>query len=316
MVVSARVTIPRTWIGSGAVERHEVEVLLVLGEELHFGRAADRLRVSPSRVSRTLQSVERRIGAPLFERSSRQVALTPIGRRLLEELRPGCDQIQQAVRQAVRAGRGIEGVLSIGFGSPGAGRMILAVAQRFRVDHPGVEVRIRELHMSDGVTGWRSDRYDMVLIGRPVCEPEFVTGPVLISEARMLAVSARHPLAAQESISTEDLAAVGLFRMPGSLPAAMVEDRAPRQTPGGRPIANCGVAYSGEEILTRVGAGEGAFILGAQAIRYHPRPDVVYLPIEDAPPIERGFAWRACRETACVRAFNAAAVKVGVSQLL
>ncbi|MFQ6329101.1 hypothetical protein ACLMAL_23600 [Nocardia sp. CWNU-33] len=109
-------------------------------------------------------------------------------------------------------------------------------------------------------------------------------GPVLISETRMLAMSSRHPLAARTSISLEDLATVGLLRMPGSLPAAMVDDRAPRQTPSGRPIARAGVGYSGQEILARVGAGEAAFVVGAHMTCYHMRPDVAYVPIDDAPP--------------------------------
>lgn len=68
------------------VERLEIEVFLALAEELHFGRTAERLGVSQSRVSQIVKGIERRIGAPLFDRTSRRVALTPLGRQLRTDL--------------------------------------------------------------------------------------------------------------------------------------------------------------------------------------------------------------------------------------
>ncbi|MET8301151.1 LysR family transcriptional regulator [Micromonospora sp. NPDC005211] len=64
------------------LERYEIETFLTLAEELHFGRTGERLRVSTGRVSHVVRKLERRIGAPLFERTSRVVRLTPIGVRL------------------------------------------------------------------------------------------------------------------------------------------------------------------------------------------------------------------------------------------
>ncbi len=63
--------------------RQELESFLVLAEELHFGRTAERLRVSTAQVSQTIRKLERRIGVPLFTSTSRRVELTPVGRQLL-----------------------------------------------------------------------------------------------------------------------------------------------------------------------------------------------------------------------------------------
>lgn len=79
------------------MERHEIEVFLALAEELHFARTAQCLRISPGRVSQTIKALERRIGGALFERSSRHVALTPVGRQLCAHLAPAHRRIQQAV---------------------------------------------------------------------------------------------------------------------------------------------------------------------------------------------------------------------------
>ncbi len=70
------------------MERHEVDAFLAVAEELHFSRAAERLRLSTARVSQTIQRLERRVGAPLFERTSRMVRLTPIGRQFRDDLEP------------------------------------------------------------------------------------------------------------------------------------------------------------------------------------------------------------------------------------
>lgn len=70
------------------MERDEIECFLLLAEELHFGRTADRMRLFRARVSQLVQRLERRVGAPLFVRTSRRVALTSLGRQLRSDLEP------------------------------------------------------------------------------------------------------------------------------------------------------------------------------------------------------------------------------------
>ncbi|MFF2550342.1 LysR family transcriptional regulator [Nocardia sp. NPDC058058] len=292
------------------MERYEIEAFLAVAEELHFGRAAERLRVSTGRISQTVKGLERRFGAVLFERTSRRVALTPIGRTLYDDLKPGLRQVQQALDRATNSGRGTDGIIDVGFVGAAAGQLILETTKVFRAEHPGAEVRFREVQITDGLESWRSETYDMVLISRPIDEPDLVTGPTLISEQRMLALPRTHRLATGTELSLEDLAEVTLLRMPGTVPDSVLDDRTPARTPGGRPIAHGPVVHTFQEVLARIGAGEGGFVVGAQVTRFYLRPDVVYLPLRDAPPIEWGFVWRASRETARVRAFNDAALRV------
>lgn len=72
--------------------RHELEAFLTLAEELHFGRTAARLHVSTARISQTIRSLELRVGARLFARTSRRVSLSPVGQQLLDDLRGHRDQ--------------------------------------------------------------------------------------------------------------------------------------------------------------------------------------------------------------------------------
>jgi DNA-binding transcriptional LysR family regulator len=97
------------------LERHEFDAFLTLSEELHFGRTAERLRVSTARVSQTIRKLERQVGSPLFIRTSRRVELTAVGRQLYDDLRPARNMIDTAMQRAIDAGRGFTGTLRAGF---------------------------------------------------------------------------------------------------------------------------------------------------------------------------------------------------------
>src|SRR5215510_2897054 len=96
------------------MEQRDIEIFLTLAEELHFGRTAERPHVSTARVSQTIKKLERRVEATLFERTSRQVALTPTGRRLDDDLRPAYQQSREGGDRAIAAARGVEGELRAG----------------------------------------------------------------------------------------------------------------------------------------------------------------------------------------------------------
>jgi DNA-binding transcriptional LysR family regulator len=100
------------------MERREIEIFLTLAEELHFGRTAQRLFISQARVSQTIATLERRFGVALFDRTSRRVALTPVGAALHADVRAGYDRIQAGIAAAVAAGRGVTGTLTVGLEAP------------------------------------------------------------------------------------------------------------------------------------------------------------------------------------------------------
>jgi DNA-binding transcriptional LysR family regulator len=289
------------------MERYEIEAFLTLAEELHFGRTAVRLRVTTARVSQVISKLERRVGAPLFERTSRSVALTPIGRRLHDDLRPAFEQLEAALGTAVAAGRGVTGTLRVGFVGAAAGRLLLGATDAFTARHPDCEVVIREVQMGEALERLRADELDVLIACLPLTGTDLANGPVLLSEPRMLAVPAEHPFAARGSVSVEDLARTEMLQAPCSLPDHWREPGAPRLTPAGRPIPAGRSADTLQEILTLVGAGHGVFPVGAHATRFHARPDVAFVPFHDTPPLDWGPVWRASRANARIRAFTDAA---------
>lgn len=292
------------------LERHELEAFLTLAEELHFGRTAERLHVSTARVSQTIAKLERRVGVPLFNRTSRRVELSLVGRQLCEEIRPAWDRITDAVARAVDAGRGLTGLLRVAFNGPAAAQLLVGAAQAFRSRHPDCEVKIREAHLPEVLPWLRSGEVDLALTCYPMREEGVAMGPVLVREARMLAVPAGHPFARRTTVSVEDLACVTLLQIPEALPESLRDDRAPRRTPAGRPITLGPSAMTFNEMLALVGAGEGVFAVGAHTRRYFARPDVVYVPFEDAAPVEWGLVWLTDGATARIRAFSEVALNL------
>ncbi|MEV0521996.1 LysR family transcriptional regulator [Streptomyces sp. NPDC050439] len=284
------------------MERYELETFLTLAEELHFARTADRLLVSPGRVSQTVKKLERRIGGALFERSSQQVALTPVGRQLYADVLPAYQQIRRAVSDASAACMGLSGVLRVGFSAPWCGDLIVQAGEAFHARHPRCTVEIQEVTFTAAFAALRDDNLDLLIIELPVHGPDLATGHVLFSERRAHVVPAAHPLAAQESMSLEDLALLPLIT-PAGAPQNFLDALYPRRTPAGRPVPQGPAAVAWQEMLSLVGAGKGGTTVSARAAAYHGRPDVVYVPFHDAPLIDYAPVWRRGADSAVLKAF-------------
>ncbi len=96
------------------VELREIRVFLTVAEELHFGRAAERLQINRSRVSQIINTLEARIGGRLFERTSRRVRLTPLGEETQIKITPVYEQLQQVLEETREAAAGVTGTPRIG----------------------------------------------------------------------------------------------------------------------------------------------------------------------------------------------------------
>ncbi|WP_018349453.1 LysR family transcriptional regulator [Longispora albida] len=283
-----------------------MEVFLVLAEELHFGRTAERLRISAARVSQTISKQERQIGAPLFERTSRKVTLTPIGQQFLAELRPAYEELRRVVETTVAVARGHEGTLTLGI-MGAMGHEIFPILDLFRARHPACALQLREAHFSDPFGPLRSGQVDVQLTWGPVREPDLAVGPEVYTESSVLAVPDGHPLAARQSVSLEDLAGYPVMAVPSQAPEYWIDAISPFRTPSGRPIARDTTVVTFQEVLTLVAAGVSITPVHAHAVKYYQRPGIVFVPIHDAQPCSWYLIWRAAGETTLVRAFAQAA---------
>lgn len=287
------------------LERHEIESFLTLAEELHFGRTAERLGVTTGRVSHVIRKLERRVGARLFERTSRVVRLTPVGRRLADDLRPHVAGMEEALRRAVRAGRGVTGRLRVAYVGDATSTVLMRAVSLFSERHPDCEVLVSEAHLSGTRAGLLDGSIDVLIASFPF--DGMANGPTLVRERRLLAVPVDHVLAGADSVSLEVLADHPVVQYPAVTSAAFKRDRTPDHTPSGRPVRRGPVGNTYSEMLSLVALGRGVLPVGELTREYSRRPDLAYVPIHDAPPIRRGPVWLEANTTARVLAFVRAA---------
>jgi DNA-binding transcriptional LysR family regulator len=184
----------------------QAEAFLAVAEELHFGRAADRLYVSQPRVSRLIAALERQVGGVLFERTSRRVNLTPLGEQFRDELSAAYAQLQAALDHAKRAAREAAGELRIGFTNTTEGPALSRLVAVFEGRHPDSQVTLQEVPVTDVYTALRAGEIDVLIHWLVVHEPDLTPGPAIDRQDRVVAVAVSHPLASQETVSVEDLA--------------------------------------------------------------------------------------------------------------
>ncbi|MEV5978120.1 LysR family transcriptional regulator [Streptomyces sp. NPDC052114] len=292
------------------MERDELECFLILAEETHFGRTAERMRLSRARVSQLVQRLERRVGAPLFLRTSRRVALTQLGRQLRADLEPHHRAIEAALERATATARGIEAVLHVGFGNPLTGEIVMKATEALRVSHPGLAVEVCEVPLGDPYGQLRKGEFDVQLTEFPVREADLGGGSLLLAEDRVLALPAAHPLAARETVTPEDLGDVPLLTIAGEVPDYWLEHHVPARTPSGRPVTRGPGVTNMQEALMMVAAGRGALLAPAHTATYFARPGIAYVPFGEAEPTGYGLVWRLGHDTGAVAAFARTAQEV------
>ncbi|RMI30307.1 LysR family transcriptional regulator [Nocardia stercoris] len=296
------------------MELRDIEIFLTLSEELHFGRTAERLHVSQARVSQAIRTQERRLGTALFDRTSRTVRLTAVGRRLREDLQQVHDLLQQALARAEAAGIGAGRTVRVGvFGH--AGHELRPLADAFRARHPGADIRYGEINGSDPFTALRTGEHDVNVLWLPVRESDLTVGPTVLTSGRVLAVSADHPLAEQDSASIEDLADNRVVDLGPGAPEYWVAAMVPTHTPLGRRIPRGPAARTFHEILSLVASGQCVHPFGEIAARYNNPPGIVFVPMPDAPELQWALTWHTGTDSTAVRALARTAADIGPIRL-
>jgi len=284
------------------VDMAQAEAFLAVAEELHFGRAADRLHVSQPRVSRLIAALERQVGGALFERTSRRVNLTPLGEQFRGELSAGYAQIQAALDHAKRAARESAGQLRIGFTNTTEGPALSRLVAVFEARHPGSQVTLQEVPVTDAYSALRAGEIDVLIHWLVVYEPDLTAGPAIDCQDRVVAVAVSHPLASQETVSVEDLAGQPVARPPATFPLALWEVLVPPNTPSGKPIPQSYEVRSLHEVWAMVARGLLVHPTVASTAQLLRRDDIVLIPITDLPPIRLGLIWRSAHYNARIQA--------------
>lgn len=304
------------------MEIREVEAFLAVAEELHFGRAATRLHVRPTSVSQNIRSLERRIGAPLFERTTRRVSLTPLGERLLADLRPAYQAMEAALNTAHEAAAHHAASLRVAFATSMSRRISAEMVEAFRQSRPQCQVVRTALPTAALHAKQVPDLGDVDLFitwapGGPgvLQAPSWVVGPVLATVPRALLVARNHPLAGRVSVDVEELTDHPLFFMQSTEPASdrmagYIDAWTPSHTPEGRPlnrVRHMNGPYV-EELITTIAEGWLAHVTVEGLTEIYQHQNVTAVPLTGLPPIPVVAAWPATGHNPMVKAFVQAAI--------
>ena len=188
---------------------------VAVAEELSFTRAAERLYMAQQPLSAAVQKLELELGVRLFDRSPRQVALTPAGSALLPKARAAISAADAAYAAARDAGRGVAGLLRIGV-SPGAYASASPILRELASSHPNLEFEVRHDASGPLMSDLRTHRLDLLVGASVPVAPMFGRRLLRLDEA-LLVVHPKNHNAARPSVALEQLRGATFLIAPETL---------------------------------------------------------------------------------------------------
>jgi DNA-binding transcriptional LysR family regulator len=271
------------------LETRELRYFVAVAEELHFGRAAERLGIAQPPLSRAIRQLEHRLGARLLDRDRRGVALTEPGRVLLHEAREALDAVTAAAHRTQRAADPERRLVLAT--KAGASHELLQGILDAAAREPGatpVEVLLCEVGEQAGLL--RTGRADVALMHRPVDDLAGFDTEDLVTEGQVAILPAGHPLASRDRLTLAEVSDV-----PG-LPIA----RWPRLD-GTYPEGPGPEVRTQSQLAQLVALGRTLLVIPTSS-RAWQWPEHVAVPVVDAPEITTVLAWPASSRSLAVAA--------------
>ena len=293
-------------------ELSHLRCFVAVAEELHFGRAAERLNMTQPPLSRQIQQLEGDLGVSLVDRSNRTVALTAAGRVFLSDAKEILRLVEEARLSAGRVASGEGGALTMGFIPACAYELLPRIVSLMGRQLPNVELILKEMVTADQIDALTTRRIDLGILRAPV-DRQLMRTLVIARDRMVLAVPSNHPFAEREEIASAQLnnepfvmyapvesryhhdLLVGFFRD---------VDIQPRFVQ---------FAREAHTILGLVGAGIGLAMVPQHAVRLRPQ-NVTVIELKQAKPVysELTLAWLNKRDHATVNSFcRLAAQEIG-----
>jgi LysR family transcriptional regulator, benzoate and cis,cis-muconate-responsive activator of ben and cat genes len=262
------------------VETRELRYFVAVAEELHFGRAAQRLGIAQPPLSRAIRQLERRLGVTLLERRSRAIALTEAGSVLLVEGRAALDAVDAAGRRARRAAlaAGQPGLVLVT--KAGASSELLAkLLAAYAAEPDAVAVDVLLCGPGEQERLLRDGRADVALLHRPFDATTGFDTEELHTEGQVAVLPAGHPLTARAQLRMADVTAVPDL----PLPRWPDRDGAYRDGPG-PPVRD------NTQLLQLIALGRALAVL-PESVQTQLRDDLAAVPLVDAPAVTTVIAW-------------------------
>lgn len=260
------------------VETRELRYFVAVAEELHFGRAAQRLGMAQPPLSRAIGQLERRLGARLLERTSRAVSLTGAGTVLLHEARVALDAVEAAERRTRRAASPGPGVVLV-TKAGAAGEVLAKLLHAYAAEPGAAEVEVLLCGIGEQGRLLREGRADVGLLHRPFDRTAGLDTEELLTEGQVLVLPAGHALTGHPGVRLADVPELTGLPVPRwPLPE------------GGHPAGPGPEVRDHTQLLQLIALGRTFAVLPASA-RAQLREDVTTVPVLDAPEVTTVIAW-------------------------
>ena len=258
---------------------------MAVAEELHFGRAAERLHIAQPAVSQTVKAIEKQLGLVLLDRSNRRVRLTEAGALFLDESRAVLARLDDAMRAMARYREHEAGHFHIGVAAALPPDLVPRLVARIRDKYPELVVSVHPLPADPEVADLFDTGLDLVLVREPVRRGRRIAGRVVAREAIGVAVPSGHPLAALETITAAQLNGQPMASFARSADPALHDTMfAVLRAAGYTGPSVLHEAHSGavDASLRLVATGGAISLKLASEVRTFGNPDVVWRPVTDA----------------------------------
>ena len=279
------------------MEIRQLQHFLAVAEELHFGRAAQRLHISQPPLSQSIRKLEDDLGVRLFARSSRSVALTPAGEFLVGEARAIVGRVGEARRAVERVGRGEQGELRVGVVGPALEGPLPGVIRAFGQENPLLRVALRQATSAEQIDALEAGSLDVGVLRPHRQSLRGLRHALWRSERYALALPDDHPLARAGVAELGDLDGETLILFPREAhPTLHDAILAALHAAGACPeLLFAALLKHPTEALVAAGMG---MALMPESMADAARPGVAFVPIHgELPPVEYVLAWNPANET-------------------
>ena len=198
------------------MDLRQFTAFLAVAEELHFGHAADRLNMAQPQLSQLIRRREHELGTPLFERTTRQVRLTPAGEAFLAPAQRVLTAAAEAEQAARRAGGGDVGRVRIAFAGASSHETLPLLTEAVRKRYPDIELIMEgQTYANVALARVADGSIDLGFVRLPAKIPGVVARPIA-AEYLVCALPATHALAQQERVDVRDLASEPFVTFPAN----------------------------------------------------------------------------------------------------
>ncbi|QDI03837.1 LysR family transcriptional regulator [Xanthomonas cerealis pv. cerealis] len=261
------------------MELRHLRCFVVLAEELHFTRAADRLHIEQPPLSRTIKELEDELGAVLFDRDRRGTRLTAAGTAFLHDTRRLFTVLKQARENTKAIAAGSRGNLRIAISDGAVDRRLSTFLAHCREKEPEIEIRLSEVPLAEQLRGLRSGDFTAGLSYTAEIDDDFVAEP-LWQDSLVIAVPARHELLVHKEVPLHELGNHPLVLCDPQLCEGYYRELRRFLRPLKREPNVVEYTSSLDMMFTLVGAGFGlGFTTETRAASCCQRPDVVIRPL-------------------------------------